>query len=610
MAAASVSMVLNQLGAFLLQEIEKEVRMVVDVKEEIEKLRSTLIAIQAVLHDADRKQVQDQRVKVWLERLKEVIYEIEDILDKWNTKIIQSKIKTQSKDKKVCSHLFYPCFCLKNSVLLRHTVGRKIKRIREKLDSIASDKNNYGLANGIERLTSLRSLSKFIVSEGGKLGDLKGLNLIQGSIEISGLRRVKSVNEAKEVHLANKRGIHALALDFGSDVRSFVDISEGDKEKTEGVLEGLQPHPKLEELKINGYPGSKLPSWMILFSELRVLELINLTRCTTLPSLGRLPLLEVLKIEGMISVRRLGLDFLGISDIEEEDDDATSSINREKLVVFPKLIHLELKGMIMLEEWVLPFERSDKLQIMPRLRKLHIGRSYKLKVLPALGRLESLEELTIDGLHSLKRIGPEFFGISDEDIVKGTSGSSSTESVPIIVFPKLKKLKFSWMKEWEEWEMMMPSWREDVSFVMPCLKEFELLLCKKLKVVPHNIFSYQPVKERIEGCPQLNQRSRRNQIIRRREVGESYNRRGDHSDDDDFTPTKSLQGFKSPPTEFAGSENLCYEFCHNLLPFETVKTQHSTSRSIHDVLVQTKRRGTVNIHKLVILSVLFTLVFY
>ncbi|KAF6138224.1 hypothetical protein GIB67_011064 [Kingdonia uniflora] len=292
-------------------------------------------------------------------------------------------------------------------------------------------------------------------------------------------------------------------------------------ERMEGVLEGLQPHPNLEELKINGYPGSKLPSWMILFSKLRTLELMDLSQCTTLPSLGRLPLLEVLKIEGMISVRRLGLDFLGISDIEEEDDDATSSINREKLVVFPKLIHLELKGMIMLEEWVLPFERSDKLQIMPRLRKLHIGRSYILKVLPALGRLESLEELTIDGLHSLKRIGPEFFGISDEDIVKGTSGSSSTESVPIIVFPKLKKLKFSWMKEWEEWEMMMPSWREDVSFVMPYLKELRLDTCNKLKVVPHNIFSYQTVEEKIIDCLELNQRSGSNQIIRRKEVGKS-----------------------------------------------------------------------------------------
>ncbi|KAF6141732.1 hypothetical protein GIB67_027910 [Kingdonia uniflora] len=653
MAAPVVSMVLNQLGTFLREEIHKEVIMVLGVKEEIEKLELTLTAIQAVLHDADKKQVQDQRVKVWLERLKKVVYEIEDILDKWNTKIIQSKIRTQSKDT---------------------------KGIREKLDSIDRDKNNYGLASGmptetlklnrckelrklpasignmislrhleiydtkslrslpegIERLASLRSLSKFIVSEGRNLGDLKGLNLIQGRIEISGLRRVKSVNEAKEVHLANKRGIHALALDFGSNV-----ITEGDEERMEGVLEGLQPHTNLEELKINGYPGFKLPSWMILFSKLRTLELMDLSQCTTLPSLGRLPLLEVLKIGGMKSVRRLGLDFLGISDIE----DATTSIGRGQLIAFPSLVELELHGMSELEEWVLPFERSDILQIMPRLRKLYIsnapnlkalpalgilesleelyisllisvkrigpeffvisedvisrcicseklvvfpnliqlelnlmwklkewvlpfersddtlqimprlrkltiGRAYKLKVLPALGRLESLEELTISGLHSLKRIGPEFFGIlEDDDVMKGTSGSSrGGGSLPIIVLPKLKKLQFFDMEEWEEWEMMMPSWREDISFVMPCLKEFELWLCKKLKVVPHNIFSYQPVKERIEGCPQLNQRLRRNQIIRRREVGESYNRRMDYFDDDDFT---------AQPTPLGGELIIC-----------------------------------------------------
>ncbi|KAF6138218.1 hypothetical protein GIB67_011058 [Kingdonia uniflora] len=325
MAAPVVSMVLNQLGALLRQEIEKEVRMTVAVKEEVHKLKITLIAIQAVLYDADKKQVEDQQVKLWLERLKEVVYEIEDILDKLHTKIIQSKILNRN---------------------------------------------------------------------------------LQGSIEISGLWRVKYANEAKEVHLAR------------------------------------------------------------------------------------------------------------ISDIEKEDNNATSSINRGQLIVFPSLIHLELNGMDKLEEWVLPFERSDTLQIMPRLRKLQIWWAYKLKVLPALGRLESLEELTISGSYSVKPIGPEFFGISeDDDVMKGASGSSRRrESLRIIVFPKLKKLQLFHMTEWEEWEMMMPSWGEDVSFIMPCLKELELHTCKKLKVVPHNIFSYQKVEERIDYCPELG----RNQIIRRR----------------------------------------------------------------------------------------------
>ncbi|KAF6172712.1 hypothetical protein GIB67_010999 [Kingdonia uniflora] len=235
--------------------------------------------------------------------------------------------------------------------------------------------------------------------------------------------------------------------------------------------------------------------------------------------MGRLPVLEVLKIQRMKSVRRLGLDFLGISDIEEEDNNATSSINRGQLIAFPSLIKLELRLMYGLEEWVLPFERSDKLQIIPRLRILQIEWAPKLKVLPALGRLESLEELTIRQLYSVKRIGPEFFGISNDVMKKLKLMIVGGESLPIIVFPKLKKLKFDFMFELEEWEM--PSWREDVSFIMPCLKELKLFHCKKLKVVPHNIFSYQPVKERIEFCSELNKRSRRNQIIRRREVGES-----------------------------------------------------------------------------------------
>ncbi|KAF6139682.1 hypothetical protein GIB67_002487 [Kingdonia uniflora] len=207
------------------------------------------------------------------------------------------------------------------------------------------------LPNSLSNLCNLQTL---------KLNGCILLCELPGSIEISGLWRVKSANEAKEVQLASKRGIHALTLDFGLPNESK-NISEGYKEEMEGVLEVLQPHPNLEELKINQYPGSKLPSWMMselapIFSKLRTLELTNLTQCTstTLPSLGRLPMLEVLKIKGMKSVRRLGLDFLGISDIEEEDNNTTSSINRGQLIAFPSLIHLKLQLMFGLEEWVLP----------------------------------------------------------------------------------------------------------------------------------------------------------------------------------------------------------------------------------------------------------------
>ncbi|KAF6139683.1 hypothetical protein GIB67_002488 [Kingdonia uniflora] len=127
----------------------------------------------------------------------------------------------------------------------------------------------------------------------------------------------------------------------------------------------------------------------------------------------------------------------------------------------------------------MPFERSDIFQIMPRLRILEIRLAPKLEALPAVWKLESLEELIISGLDSVKRIGPEFFGISEDDVMKGTRCGLSRGgvSVPIIVFPKLKRLEFWEISELEEWEMMMPSWREDISFIMPCLKELSLYKC-------------------------------------------------------------------------------------------------------------------------------------
>ncbi|KAF6141734.1 hypothetical protein GIB67_027912 [Kingdonia uniflora] len=62
---------------------------------------------------------------------------------------------------------------------------------------------------------------------------------------------------------------------------------------------------------------------------------------------------------------------------------------------FPRLINLEICEMDELMEWVLPFERTGILQIMPRLRKLGIWWAPKLKAAPAVWKLESLEELHI-----------------------------------------------------------------------------------------------------------------------------------------------------------------------------------------------------------------------
>ncbi|KAF9610767.1 hypothetical protein IFM89_024623 [Coptis chinensis] len=130
----------------------------------------------------------------------------------------------------------------------------------------------YYPRGGIERLRQLRTLSKFVVSDGSSkgsvIGELGNLNFLKGSLSITGLRHVKSVNEAKQAELQKKKNISALLLNFGDEVypRDIRHVSSEEYiRRMEGVLENLEPDKEtLERLEIEHYVGSTLPStWMM-----------------------------------------------------------------------------------------------------------------------------------------------------------------------------------------------------------------------------------------------------------------------------------------------------------------------------------------------------------
>ncbi|KAF6155500.1 hypothetical protein GIB67_017855 [Kingdonia uniflora] len=143
-----------------------------------------------------------------------------------------------------------------------------------------------------------------------------------------------------------------------------------------------------------------------------------------LPALGKLKSLTELRISLLSSLRRLGNEFLGIS---QNNDDGVNIRGKQNIVAFPKLSDLELHQMKEWEEWVLPVE--GEIQIMPCLHRLKICEARKLKVLPALGRLKSLAKLSIVLTDSVKHIGLEFLGISKYDATRNHISKISESQV-------------------------------------------------------------------------------------------------------------------------------------------------------------------------------------
>ena len=74
------------------------IRLVVGVDEEVRKLEGNLRTVHAVLNDAEKRQVMDEAVKLWLKKLEDVSYEMDDVLDEWNTAIIKLEIEKREEE--------------------------------------------------------------------------------------------------------------------------------------------------------------------------------------------------------------------------------------------------------------------------------------------------------------------------------------------------------------------------------------------------------------------------------------------------------------------------------------------------------------------------------
>ena len=62
---------------------------------EVSKLQTTMKNIVAGINEAEERQLKESAVKRWLDQLKEVIYELDDLLDEWNTAITKSIIEDE-----------------------------------------------------------------------------------------------------------------------------------------------------------------------------------------------------------------------------------------------------------------------------------------------------------------------------------------------------------------------------------------------------------------------------------------------------------------------------------------------------------------------------------
>ncbi|XP_027158696.1 putative disease resistance protein RGA3 [Coffea eugenioides] len=280
------------------------------------------------------------------------------------------------------------------------------------------------------RLTCLQTLEFFKVSreKGRQIGELGSLKNLKGKLEIHNLELVKDKEGAEEAKLSGKANLFRLYLEWARD-------REGDNYNDKDVLDGLRPHPNLEELVICDFMGDQFPRW-----------LMDLPTTTTIPKLATtLPKLARLKFNASNRCRELLplQNFTSLKVLQIYSCDGLTNLPGGMLHSCASLQQLWVTGCGNLISFPLDLQQT------PSLSMLVLSHCPKLKTSmtpKGFGFLTSLRELTIgpfsdDGDdHENSSIYNEFDWSGLISSSSSSSSSSALRRLDLRGLPHMKSL--------------------------------------------------------------------------------------------------------------------------------------------------------------------------
>ncbi|KAL5548841.1 hypothetical protein UlMin_004072 [Ulmus minor] len=341
------------------------------------------------------------------------------------------------------------------------------------------------------KMKSLQTLSDFVLGENDswRIKELGELQLLRGRLRISGLEYIVDVKDVLETNLKDKKFLSQLNLVWGGK-RS----SQQERE----VLEALQPHTNLKQLRISGYRGTIFPNWVghESFCYMVEVELRDCSNVCMLPPLGQLSSLRNLVIAGLDGVVSIGNEFCGSSSTTtnrpftsleklqifsmgswEEWSFSSNRLGQEG-GVFPSLTELSIRGC---KEFIVGLPDCH----LPSLNSISIWRCKKLwenRMKWGLERLPSLMTLSLVGMGREEEVD----SFPEEGLLPTTLTHLS-----ILHFSKLKGLNGRAFQH------------------LTSLQNLEIWNCEELECLPQEGLPLSLSSLSISRCPVLNQRCQR-----------------------------------------------------------------------------------------------------
>ncbi|KAF8394013.1 hypothetical protein HHK36_020215 [Tetracentron sinense] len=146
MAESAVTFLLHRLTTLP----EQELKLLTGVPQEVEFITKELQMIQGFLRDADAREECDKAVKAWVDQVRDIAYDMEEILDEFTFRL------EQQYQRHGFVGFLHKTVNFVNHLKLRHNLATKIQAIKTSVVEVAARRQRYGL-NCLEQSSSSNS---------------------------------------------------------------------------------------------------------------------------------------------------------------------------------------------------------------------------------------------------------------------------------------------------------------------------------------------------------------------------------------------------------------------------------------------------------------------